>query len=150
MALGSSPGTLEDLTIMSQSDITESSFPRPGNNVEKYMLKDLQKVKEILKDVDLSLTSLIDNNPKKNLLNYEFSAIHPQTWTRDLNDKFLMNTMLPWLENMFSSNLSVAEYVRNHSLAGCPDPTEFRSTALAQNIVIGCSRKWNTKVEKFH
>ena len=95
------------------------------------MLKDLQKVKEILKDIDLSLTLLIDDSPEKNLLNDEFSAIHPQTWTGDLNDKFLMNTMLPWLKNMFSSNLSVAEYVRNHFLAGCPDPTEFRSTILA-------------------
>ena len=151
VALGSSPSTLEDLTVMSQSDSTESSFPRPGNNVEKkYMLKDLQKVREILKDVDLSLTLLIDDSPKKNLLNDEFNVIHPQMWTRDLNDKFLMNTMLLWLENMFSSNLSMAKYVRNHPLAGCPNPTEFRSTTLAQNIVIGCSRKWNTKIGKFH
>ena len=151
MALDSSSNMLEDLTVISQSDTTKSCFPRPGNNVKKkYMLKDLQKVREILKDVDLSLTLFIDDSPEKNLLNDEFSAIHPQTWTHDLNDKFLMNTMLPWLANVFSSNLSMAKYVHNHPLAGCPDPIEFRSIALAQNIIIGCSQKWNTKVGKFH
>ena len=118
VAFGSSLGTLEDLTVMLQPDTMESSFPRSWNNVEKkYMLKDLQKVREILKQVDLSLKLLIDDSPKKNLLNNEFTTIHPQMWIGDLKDKFLMNTMLPWLENIFSSNLSVAEYVRNHPLA---------------------------------
>ena len=47
----------EGVIVMSQSDITESSFPRAGKNVDKkYMLKDLRKVQQKIEHVDLSLT----------------------------------------------------------------------------------------------
>lgn len=145
VAFGGSGIDIAELEVMSQSDVTESSFPRPGNNIEKkYMLKDLKKVRNFLDHVDLDLTLLIDDSPEKNLLNDEFSAIHPESWAGDLKDKFLMTIMLPWLENMFSSNLPVAEFVRNNPLVGCVDPARFRLSDLAQNIITGCSKKWDS------
>ena len=58
------------------------------------MLKELKKVQSGLEHVDLAMTLLIDDSPEKNLLNNEFSAIHPLSWTGDLTDKFLMTTLL--------------------------------------------------------
>lgn len=107
------------------------------------MLKDLRDITNTLDDADLLYTLLIDDSPQKNLLNDEFSAIHPITWTPDMLDTFLTSTMLPWLEDMFSSKLCVADFVHSHILAGCQSSGEFKSTLLARNIVIGCSKKWD-------
>ena len=105
---GSSGVDLSNVVVMSQSDVTMSTYLRGGEKVrKKYMLKELKKVQSGLEHIDLGMTLLIDDSPEKNLLNNEFSEIHPLSWTGDLMDKFLMTTLLPWLENMFSSNLLV-------------------------------------------
>ena len=106
VVVGSSGVDLLNVVVMSQSDVMMSTYPRGGEKAgKKYMLKELKKVQSGLEHVDLAMTLLIDDSLEKNLLNNEFSAIHPLSWTCDLTDKFLMTTLLPWLENMFSSNL---------------------------------------------
>ena len=119
VVVGSSGVDLSNVVVMSQSDVTMSTYPRGGEKAgKKYMLKELKKVQSGLEHVDLAMTLLIDDSLEENLLNNEFSAIHPLSWTGDLTDKFLMTTLLPWLENMFSSNLYIPEYVRDNPLGG--------------------------------
>ena len=150
VVVGSSGIDLSNVVVMSQSDVTMSTYPRGREKVgKKYMLKELKKVQSGLEHVDLAMTLFIDDSPEKNLLNNEFSAIHPLSWTGDLTDKFLMTTLLPWLENMFSSNLYVPEYVRDNPLGGCLRPSGIRSTALANNIVLGCYKEWNSVMGSF-
>ena len=90
VVVGSSGVDLSNVVVMSQFDVTMSTYSRGGEMAgKKYMLKELKKVQSALEHVHLAMTFLIDNSPEKNLLNNEFSAIHHLSWTCDLMDKFL-------------------------------------------------------------
>ncbi len=122
--------------VMSQEACTVSSAKRQSNPHKPYFLKDVQKVarQSGLGSTDYIL--LIDDSPEKNLLNSEFQAIHPSTWSGDVQDKFLNTVLKPWLEGLFSSAQVVPTYVEANPLPGGQSPIG-KDSPLAQHILGG-------------
>ena len=72
----------------------------PNNSEKKFFLKTLENALFGKGDrrymLDYSL--LIDDNPKKSILNHIGNALFLESWTIDENDFYLNSELKPWLQ----------------------------------------------------
>ena len=67
------------------------------SNPEKpVFLKNLKVYTKMLGLETVEDVLLVDDGPQKNLLNDVHSTIHPPTWSRDDEDRFITIQLQPW------------------------------------------------------
>ena len=90
-----------------------------ASNPEKpIFLKNLKVYAKLLGLETVEDVLLVDDGPKKNLLNDVHRAIHPPTWSSDDEDRFITMQLQPWLEGLFTSSVAVTDYVKRVPFPG--------------------------------
>ena len=67
------------MQVLSQRDCTHSSFVDASNLEKPVFLKNLNVFAKLLGLETIEDVLLVDDSPRKNLLNYDHSTVHPPT-----------------------------------------------------------------------
>ena len=102
----------EDVQVLSQRHCTLSSYVDASNPEKPIFLKNHKVYAKLLGLETVEDVLLVDDGPRKNLLNDVHSAVHPPTWSGDDEDRFITMQLQPWLEGLFRSSVPVIEYVK--------------------------------------
>ena len=100
------------MQVLSQRDCTLSSYVDASNPEKSVFLKSLKVYAMLLGLETVEDVLLVDDGPKKNLLNDVHSVVHPPIWSGDDEDRFITMQFQPWLEGLFRSSAPVTEYVK--------------------------------------
>ena len=126
---------VKHVPYFSQVNCTESSYK--ARKLDKpFFLKELATLlcSNVIQSLDYVL--LIDDSPLENIANHPCNAIHPQTWSGEVGDSFLMGSLRTWLEGLLASKRPVPEYVKANPLKGSQMPAD-RTGGLRLNILMG-------------
>ena len=102
----------KDVQVLSQRDCTLSSYVDASNPEKPIFLKNLKVFAKLLGLETIEDVLLVDDGPKKNLLNDVHSAVHPPIWSGDDEDRFITMQLQLWLESLFRSSEVVTDYIK--------------------------------------
>ena len=97
-----------DVIALWQEKCVQSLYRSPNALSKPFSLRELATFANIAGLSSLDDILLIYDSPLKNLMNDSHSAVFPPTFRGDLNDSYLLDTLLPWLDGLFKPNKAVA------------------------------------------
>jgi hypothetical protein len=130
----------KDITVLCQDQCTISTVKDPSNPGKPIILKNLDVYRKVANLENADNVLLIDDTPLKNVFNDAYNAVHPQPWAGDAKDTSLRDVFMPWLQALFSSYISVPDFVRTNPFP-CGSPPLDKLSTLAFQVIQAANKR---------